>query len=279
LEDAVTGPIQIKTCSKCKAAKSVDEFCAYNASPDGRQYRCRACERDYRIANKVKIAARLRDWRSKSKTKIAEYRSANKARIAERERKYRTANKEKIASDRAKNKARMTDYHRAYYAANKAKVDERIRSYRAANPEKARRASIAWSIANPEKRLKAARARRAANPKKARDATRAWGIANPEKVRASAALRRARKRAAAVGNRADNAAVRAFYREVAKAERLACFWCKKSVPKDLRHVDHIIPLARGGSHTRENLCCACKRCNLTKGAKLQNPVTGEALLL
>jgi len=32
------------------------------------------------------------------------------------------------------------------------------------------------------------------------------------------------------------------------------------------HVDHIVPLARGGSNDRENLRVLCARCNLQKGA-------------
>jgi 5-methylcytosine-specific restriction endonuclease McrA len=34
------------------------------------------------------------------------------------------------------------------------------------------------------------------------------------------------------------------------------------------HVDHIIPLAKGGSHTQDNLQLTHARCNLKKGAKL-----------
>lgn len=30
------------------------------------------------------------------------------------------------------------------------------------------------------------------------------------------------------------------------------------------HIDHILPLARGGKHQWENICLACKTCNLMK---------------
>ena len=36
----------------------------------------------------------------------------------------------------------------------------------------------------------------------------------------------------------------------------------------LLHVDHIMPLARGGPNTLDNLQLLCARCNLAKGAKV-----------
>lgn len=46
-----------------------------------------------------------------------------------------------------------------------------------------------------------------------------------------------------------------------------CFYCKKDVSKDY-HVDHVIPLSRGGSNNPDNLVIACPTCNTSKGAKL-----------
>lgn len=34
------------------------------------------------------------------------------------------------------------------------------------------------------------------------------------------------------------------------------------------NIDHVIPLARGGSHTWENVVLACRDCNFSKGARL-----------
>ena len=31
------------------------------------------------------------------------------------------------------------------------------------------------------------------------------------------------------------------------------------------HVDHVVPLMRGGSNDPDNICLACKPCNLAKG--------------
>ncbi len=55
-------------------------------------------------------------------------------------------------------------------------------------------------------------------------------------------------------------------------DRETCVYCgwkrgtfvPGSAPREI-HVDHIVPFSRGGEPTRENLVCACSRCNLYKG--------------
>lgn len=46
-----------------------------------------------------------------------------------------------------------------------------------------------------------------------------------------------------------------------------CHMCRKKCRQDEIHLDHVIPLARGGAHTLENLRVACATCNLSKGAR------------
>ncbi|MFI8830536.1 HNH endonuclease [Streptomyces afghaniensis] len=41
------------------------------------------------------------------------------------------------------------------------------------------------------------------------------------------------------------------------------------------HVDHLVPLARGGAHSLSNLVPACQRCNTSKGAKDPYDFAGE----
>lgn len=48
--------------------------------------------------------------------------------------------------------------------------------------------------------------------------------------------------------------------------RAKCFWCLGFFKSDTCHTDHIIPLAKDGSHCVENLCISCAGCNLKKGA-------------
>jgi 5-methylcytosine-specific restriction endonuclease McrA len=47
-----------------------------------------------------------------------------------------------------------------------------------------------------------------------------------------------------------------------------CAFCGKNITgKGKHHLDHIQPLALGGSHTIENLQYLCPACNMRKSAK------------
>lgn len=44
-----------------------------------------------------------------------------------------------------------------------------------------------------------------------------------------------------------------------------CFYCKNELGD--YHIDHIIPLSKGGKHKEYNLVVTCPKCNLSKSAK------------
>lgn len=62
--------------------------------------------------------------------------------------------------------------------------------------------------------------------------------------------------------------------EVFERDGWTCHICGKRTPKARRgscrsnapELDHIIAMSLGGSHTRGNLACACRACNVAKGA-------------
>lgn len=52
-----------------------------------------------------------------------------------------------------------------------------------------------------------------------------------------------------------------------EVQRGKCHWCGIALGDDY-HVDHVIPLVKGGSNGPENIVCSCPPCNLRKGAKI-----------
>jgi len=49
--------------------------------------------------------------------------------------------------------------------------------------------------------------------------------------------------------------------KLAKGE---CYYCGQLFRPEELCMDHIVPLARGGRSTRNNLVCSCKECNTRK---------------
>ncbi len=118
-------------------------------------------------------------------------------------------------------------------------------AYRAANRDKESAKAKRWYDANRDRALEISKSwkKRCGKPFAA-----AYG-----------AQRRARKIAGGSYTAADVA-------EIGKLQRWKCHWCFVPV-KSRYHVDHIIPLALGGSNAKGNICISCAPCNLKKHAK------------
>lgn len=60
----------------------------------------------------------------------------------------------------------------------------------------------------------------------------------------------------------------------AKIRAGVCHYCQSEVGAEHLTMDHVVPLARGGTSSKNNLVPSCRACNASK--KLETPV--EALL-
>lgn len=88
-------------------------------------------------------------------------------------------------------------------------------------------------------------------------AHREWVKANPDKVRNIHASRRARK---------ANLFVEVVEREVVfERDQGQCGICQEAVDSTNWHLDHIVPLAKGGEHSYANTQVAHPACNIKKG--------------
>lgn len=55
-------------------------------------------------------------------------------------------------------------------------------------------------------------------------------------------------------------------RKVLKRDGLRCQYCGKPLTEEEATVDHVIPLAAGGTNGSSNLVVACEECNVILGA-------------
>jgi 5-methylcytosine-specific restriction endonuclease McrA len=53
-------------------------------------------------------------------------------------------------------------------------------------------------------------------------------------------------------------------RVIIERDNSTCYICGKRVEKKVLQIDHVLPLAKGGPHTYENLRVACALCNCRK---------------
>lgn len=67
----------MKTCTKCREAKPLDEFSRNKASRDGRRPDCKECWSAYRAANRARIRERGREYYGANREKFRIYRAAN----------------------------------------------------------------------------------------------------------------------------------------------------------------------------------------------------------
>lgn len=140
-------------------------------------------------------------------------------------------------------------YREEHYLKNRNEILARKAKYVSENAEKIR-AQQALSYSN--------------NKEKRRDWQAAYQASNPEKVLAKVRNRRARKL------NAEGAHTIADVRRIFEHQRGLCANCHTKLFKSGKqtfHVDHITPLAKGGSNWPSNLQCLCPACNMNKSAK------------
>lgn len=148
------------------------------------------------------------------------------------------------------------DKYRQYYERNKERIDAKNKQWARENPGLILEASKRWQ--------KAHRSHMTAN-------TRRWRAQNPEASRRINQKRRAYKK--------SNGTFLVLKKEMLKLVTSPCCLCGA---KGNIHIDHIIPLSRGGRHAIGNLQPLCASCNLSKSnkflvefKKLQRVLTGS----
>lgn len=137
--------------------------------------------------------------------------------------------------------------------------NEKRKAFARANPEAVSQANKRHYYANREQMLARAAAYAKAHPEKNRANARAQYRKNPARYAAHARNRKARLKAAQGSHTAAEIAA------LRQRQRGRCANCKTSLAGGC-HVDHVVPLARGGSNWIKNIQLLCPPCNLSKKA-------------
>jgi 5-methylcytosine-specific restriction endonuclease McrA len=140
---------------------------------------------------------------------------------------------------------------RAFYHKNKERAALANKNWAKSNPEKRKRIDAKFREAHREDQRKRMVVYRQNNP----DQRRLWAKANPIKQAAIYARRSFARR--------GGVRFAITLNELQNLYRNPCLYC--GAPSE--HIDHIVPLSRGGRHSIGNLTGSCAPCNLSKGAK------------
>lgn len=228
----------MRICTKCGTEKPLTDF---YKKKEGFRRECKQCE-----------IARSRAWNvahsERVKVNNAAWYAANTERAKATNADWCAAN-----SDRAK----ATQI--AWRAANPDRVKALGAAWYAANMDKSKAANAAWREANAERAKANTAAWRAANLDKFKTMSSAWRVSNPDAARIHHQNRRARKK------QAEGKLSKGLKSKLFVQQKGMCPCCKQPLGDDF-HMDHVMPLALGGSNTDDNMQLLRKKCNLEKHA-------------
>lgn len=234
------------TCTKCGVEKplSAEFFAPRAGSPTGHRYACRPCNNsNLRRAWQKRFAAAP----EKHRARVRAWRAANPEKAREMDRRGRTEERrERDRSNRKKWWASLSPDEKAEQAA-------KLRDWTAANRERVRKLARDYlDRETPEKRERRLAKIRARRPIYERE--------NPEVIAAKRARRRAREYGAPGSYSRDDVLA------LLKSQARKCRYCDAGLTKF--HVDHFIPLSKGGSNWPTNIVLACATCNASKGDRM-----------
>lgn len=183
-----------------------------------------------------------------------EWREANRIEWDAYQVKYRSENKEE-------RKAAA----RARYAANRDRYLSKNRLWVSKNKEIVKELNRKWHYLNRDRILSLNKDRYIKNRSHILEQVKEYSIKNPHIGLKCRTKRRMRLRNRSIGN---DHLIDGFVKSVRRNSQACCYYCKIVFNGEDAHIDHVIPLSRGGLHEIGNLCSSCVRCNMTKHSKL-----------
>lgn len=146
----------------------------------------------------------------------------------------------------------------AYYLKNRDKILRAAAEYQSLNPEVSRKKARKFYKGNGKQKHKEWAKK---NRPKMRVTEEKYRLKNLVKFRIKESHRRALK------NNSAGSYTSLDIKEILKLQKSKCACpCRRSLAAGY-HVDHILPLSKGGSNDRKNIQLLYPSCNMSKGAK------------
>jgi len=151
-----------------------------------------------------------------------------------------------------------------YYKRNKDACRERLKKWRSENPEKVAAQYARQRKNNEQGYFERQRRYRERHKHQLFEKGRRYRAENKRYFLEKAAQRRKLKK-----DTSDGTVTNAYLTSLLASQDYRCVYCKCDLNDSGKHLDHIVPLSRGGLHTASNVQWTCPTCNLSKGDLLE----------
>lgn len=228
-----------KQCRVCKAELPLDRFSKSRVNSDGLRNDCKGCDAE------------------RKRIKSLELKQRSDEQIPYPNDKKCTYCKQVLPADKfSKNRSRLDGLHNVCRDCN----SEYERDYRKSN----------WDELSEKRRR-----RERLNPEMVRARRHRWEASHPEQHRAirNAIFRKRYARKVASNGQHSAKDVELQF----QSQKGLCWWCGLPLDPNNYHVDHRIPLAKGGSNDARNICIAHPKCNQEKHNKMPWEYNGRLL--
>ncbi len=253
-----------KQCTKCKTIKNISEFKINKNYKDGLVSWCTKCNREYGRRHYMLNKKKKENYYEKNKEDIL-----NKCKIRYLINTESMAQKNKIYY--ANNKKKLDKYKKEYRLKNKDKINEQNKKSRVTNIEVIKAYEKQYRTNNKEKIAKYNKKYRADNKLKLSDQKKLYHKTDAFKIshRNTMNKRRFQKVNTTDGTIPINNIYPLTEELIAllKLQNNKCNNCKCDITIN-KHLDHHVPLSKGGTHTIDNVVWLCPSCNLSKNAKM-----------
>lgn len=217
----------IKCCSSCGQYKPTSEFYKCKGCTDGLRGECKAC-----------VSAKQKKYNAEHAEEIS----------AHKRKRYQEAD----AVERARKMA-------AYYRENSEVMKKRAKDWEIANKAYVKQRKAKYWQDNRQSLLASKARYKSENAEIIRTRRAAWYAEHKERLRPQRKILKALRRGA-------GRLSRGIVERLMTMQRSKCACCHTSLA-DGYHLDHITPLAKGGTNADHNMQLLCPRCNLSKSAK------------
>ena len=253
----------MKRCGHCRTTLPLENFAKNRSMIDGLQHYCRMCSKEAKRKYRQSDKSKLTEQRYDRRPSLAKYTKSEKFKIQQQ--RYHQSEKGKATARLSMQRRRKTEkvklYEQQYRRSEARKLS--VRRYDKSEKGKITKRRIAQSDNAREYQ----RDFRKANKESFANYIREWLRTTEGKE--YIARRNFHRRSSVLRTPVKQLLNSAQWREIKLKFHNAYAYCgipESSSVKLTR--DHLIPVTKGGLHTKENIVPACQPCNARKGAKL-----------